>query len=252
MKFRAFPIFLCLALMASLVGCGNETVSAPTTETSVSAAPEAFGDMSLAETPIQEAQTTLLPADAPAEDESIIEAPQSAVEAPAAIQDYTAEAVTAAIICDAVDMLEYNPTDDQYLWRCVGYLIGQIGAEGDLITMEGDFGKITAQDAAIFAYAVSSDFDGNIPSVTEEDPLISKSEDGGYFINMLSQGELELNMTENRFSSDDDTFTEEAELLQNGESLGRYTVTLKKYAGDDNGSNYFAYSILGLVPLNEP
>lgn len=135
-----------------------------------------------------------------------------------------------------------------YLWRSVGYLIGQIGTDADIITMEDDFGKVSPEDAAIFAQAMYAGFDGNLPSVTEEDPLISMAEDGSYLINMLDQGALVLEMTTNRIGADTDTVTEEAELFQDGESLGAYTVTLTATSPSSPVHSYFAYSITDLVP----
>ncbi len=251
MKFRILSGLLCLILLFSLAGCGNETVSTP--ESSISeTTQEAFGNMSLVDAPIQEAQTTALPGSATepelTTEKADVSIQDTTAQKTADVRDFTEQAVTAVIICDALDMLEYTPEDSMYLWRSVGYLIGQIGTDTDLITMEGDFGKVSQEAAPIFAAALNADFDGTMPSVTEEDPLISMAEDGGYLINMLDQGNLVLEMTTNRIGAETDTVTEEATLFQNGESLGTYTVTLKATAPDSAVHNYFAYCITNLAP----
>lgn len=65
MKYRLFSVFLCLGLLLSMAGCGNETASTPESTAAAATTPEAFGDMSLAEAPVEEAETTTLPASAP-------------------------------------------------------------------------------------------------------------------------------------------------------------------------------------------
>lgn len=238
MKTKLFSLILATSLLFSLTACGN---AAQSTAASVpSEAPQTFGDSALETVPVQEAQTTALP-----QQPDSSEAP-AVTEATAA--DFTEQAVTAAIICDAMDALPYTPEDPMYIWRSVGYLIGQIGTEADLITMEGDFGHIAQDSAAVFAYAMDADFSGSLPSVTEEDPLIAVAEDGGYLINMLSHGDLSLTMTRNRYDTAADTCSEEAELFLNGESLGVYTVTLTAYTGGDIGRQYFSYSIQDISP----
>lgn len=249
MKRSVLLILMCLICLFLWTGCGNASDPSTASAPSASGTPDAFGETALADTPVQEAATTTLPEDQTAGSSQPESASVSSEEASGAVSDYTEQAVIAAIICAAVDTLPYAPEDSMYLWRGIGYLIGQIGTQADIITQEGEFGHIAAEDAAIFAYAIDADFDGNIPSTSEEDPLIGTAEDGGYLINMLDQGALSLSMTENRLSSDADTVTEEAELFRDGESLGVYTVTLTKYANPDGpGRNYFAYSITDITP----
>lgn len=134
-----------------------------------------------------------------------------------------------------------------YLWRCVGYLAGQIGFDGELVTGEQDAGKLSAESVLCLAYAVDGNFSGQLPEVTEEDPLISTADDGSYLINMLEQGNLTLEMTENRLSMTGDSCTEEAQLLRDGESLGTYEVTLVRYTGTST-PGYFSYSIQSISP----
>lgn len=239
-------VISCMLLMVlCFTACGeNQASSLPE---SSSPAPEAFGTR-VDSTPVEEAMTTALPEgsilDAP--DGSLLE-PEAPPDSTQEVQDYTEKAVIAAIVSCSLDHLEYNASDDQYLWRSVGYLAGQIGVDQNLLTSQGDFGQITPETAAMLAYAVNGDFNGTLPVVTEEDPLISRAENGDYLINLLSQGTLELQMTENRHPGE--TVTEEAELFQNGESLGRYSVTLTDYRGDITGGQYFSYSILDVTPL---
>lgn len=250
MKYRICSLLLCAALLFSLTACGQET-AAPLSEAESTGNPQSFGTSNLEGTPVEEAQTTFLPTDSNLEPVVIQDkdfTADSQLEPTAQIQDHTKDAVTAALIACALDHLEFSPTDDQFLWRAVGYLAGQLGTDSDLVSSEGDFGALTQENAKILAYAVNGSFSGELPVVTEEDPLISRTEDGDYLINMLSQGTLELQMTENRYTSQEDTVTEEAELFQDGINLGSYTVTLQKYQGSETGNAYFAYSILDLSP----
>ena len=234
MKHRFFIFLLCLLLIIGLTCCGEkESVAEPSVS---SAVPEAFGAASIRDIPLEEAQTTALPA-----------SDTISAEPPQTLPDYTEATVTAAIICDAMDMLPYTQGDDQYLWRAVGYLAGQIGFDEALITREGELGKVSSETAAALAYAVDSSFSGQLPAVTEEDPLISKSEDGGYLINMLDQGQLTLEMTQDRLNASTETFTEEAELFLDNVSLGKYQVELRNYTGPMGG--FFGYSIVSLSPI---
>lgn len=247
MKRTLIPLLLCGLILLS--GCGETT-----TPVSVSSAPaEAFGASTLEAVPVQEAETTTLP-EGSVVPETGVQTPQASTPdtdsenatepSPVNINhDYIDKAVTAAIICDSMDMLPYTPEDSMYLWRAVGYLAGQIGTDGTLVTQSGDHGNITETAALWLAYAMDADFSGELPSVTEEDPLISHEDNGSYLINMLAQGALTLNMTNTRDTAEGDVFTEEAELLRDGESLGTYTVTLVKYTGPMEGGHHFGYSI---------
>lgn len=243
MKTKLLSLILIISCLFSLTACGSNAQSTAEVASEPAQVPQAFGTSTLEDVPVQEAQTTTLP-EAAETSEAPVNVPSAPdADASSAVQDFTEQAVTAAIICDAMDALPYTPEDPMYIWRAVGYLIGQIGTDADLITMEGDFGHIASESALIFAHAIDADYSGDVPSVTEEDPLISIAEDGGYLINMLSQGDLVLEMTRNRDTAEGDTCTEEAELFQNGESLGVYTVTLSAYTGGNDGGRYFAYSI---------
>lgn len=249
MKLRIRALMLCAAMIISMTACGDkEDISSAAP--APSEAPAAFGDTSLADVPVQEAETTSLPGEIP-ETASVL--PESSLSEPESeIQDFTELAVKAVLVCDAVDLLPYNPDgDDMYFWRSIGYLIGEMGPQEGLIELEDPLGKIQRQDAAIFAHAISATFSGEFPVVTQEDPFIIPGEEDTYLINMLPQEDIELRMTENRFTAEGNTFTEEAELLRNGESLGTYTVTLTEYTGTDpRGQASFGYSIVSIEPHN--
>ena len=248
MKSRIPALILCAAMMITMTACGGKD-NMPSVASAPSQAPVAFGDMSLTDMPVPEAETTSLPAEAPVSAASSLE--ESHME-PETVYDFTEEAVKAVLVCDAVDLLPYNPDgDDMYFWRSIGYLIGEMGPQEGLIDLEEPLGKIRRQDAAIFAHAISATFSGELPVVTQEDPFIMLGDDDTYLINMLPQEDIELRMTENRFSNQGDTITEEAELLRNGESLGTYTVTLTEYTGTDpRGQAIFGFSIVSLEPHN--
>lgn len=250
MKFKILGWTLTVSCLICLAGCGTTPASSVATVPETTGQP--FGASAIDTAPVQAAETTTLPetsfAEAMPPENQIPDETQSAEEpaGPEAV-DYTPQAVIAAIICDAVDTLPYAPEDPMYLWRSVGYLAGQIGIDGDLIQQEGDFGKITPETARLFACAIAPDFSGDLPSVSEEDPLISAGDDGSYLINMLDQGELTLEMTENRFSATDGPVTEDAEFFRDGQSLGIYTVTLVPYTGLEDGA-LFRYSIQDISP----
>lgn len=256
MKYRVWALILCAACLLTMTACGSGEDMISSTAAVPAEAPAAFGDASIAQTPVQEAETTSLPdssfsVPASAEAEPSEEASADS-EVPAQYMDYTELAVKAILVCDAVDRLPYNPDgDDMYFWRSIGYLIGEMGAQEGLIDMEGPQGKIRKQDAAIFAQAISATFSGEFPVVTLEDPFITPADDDTLLITMHPQEDLEIRMTENRYSAEGDTFVEEAELLQNGETLGLYTVTLTNYTGTDSlGQSFFGYSIVSLEAHN--
>lgn len=243
MKYGMKYFLLWGLLTISLTACsGTQDVSQ--LDSTGSTVPESFGTVELGSAPVEEAETTSLPA----QEESMTVS--TAEEETPQILDYTEQAVTGVLISMGLDHLEYSNTDDQFLWRAVGYLAGQIGVEQQLMTQEGEMGKITPETAKILAYGVNGNFSGELPVVTEEDPLIAKMEDGNYLVNLLNQAGLELVMTENRFSTEEDLVTESAELLQNGESLGTYEVTLTKYQGGQEGQQYFSYSVVGVTALS--
>lgn len=248
MKLRILALMLCAAMILSMAACAGEEASSAAPSPSES--PAAFGDASLADVPIQEAETTSLPAEAP--DNTSVFPEESLTEPETVVQDFTELAVKSVLVCDAVDLLPYNPDgDDMYFWRSIGYLIGEIGPLEGLIGLEDPLGKIQRQDAAIFAHAISATFSGEYPVVTQEDPFIIPGEDDTYLINMLPQEDIEIRMTENRFTAEGNTFTEEAEILRNGESLGTYTVTLTEYTGTDpRGQAIFGYSLVDLEAHN--
>lgn len=91
------------------------------------------------------------------------------------------QSVMAAILC-AQDGLTYDPEDPVYFWRAVGYLITLRSMDETFTSSGTDGTHLTAENLPIFVQAMFANYSGEVPSVTEEDPLVSRTEDGGYLI----------------------------------------------------------------------
>ena len=239
MKHRIIAALLAITLLLTASACGAETVSSVSAEPE---APQSFGGEHFTDSTVQAADTTALPEPGSSE--------AAEGQEPEPVQDLTALAVEAVLYCDAVDMLPYGPDDPMYFWRAMGTLIGLVGEKSTALKPEDGQYRLEGADAEIFALALFSDFDGVYPSVTEEDPMVALPEDGSdaYLIHTPEFSDLDLNMTEPE-GGEDGTATVEAELLQGGESLGKYTITLKAYPEDRAGKNTFAYSIVSAEPM---
>jgi hypothetical protein len=169
--------------MVLLSSCGSPTESA--SASSVSGSPEAFG-VEIASTIEYAAETADVTVSASAEE---------AIETPEPDADLSELAILAAVRCEYGENLPYDPTDPMYFWRAMGYFIGSIG-ESSVITYED--GAYTVSEANIpqLAQVLFGDFDGTIPSVTEEDPLVSLGEDGTYVIHLPDLEDLGLTLSE--------------------------------------------------------
>jgi hypothetical protein len=91
-----------------------------------------------------------------------------------------------------------------YFWRAMGYFIGSIG-ENDVITYKDGAYTVSETDIPQLAQVLFGDFDGTIPSVTEEDPLVSLGEDGTYVIHLPDLEDLGLTLSDPA-SQEDGTF----------------------------------------------
>ena len=227
MKNRAIAILIFLLCMAGLSACGNEN---PVSEASPAETSQPFGNAPV-ESP-EMAQTV------PEEDSlgwRVTPQPEeSAVSQP----------VMAAILCSR-DGLTYDPEDPVYFWRAVGYLITLCsmdetsGTEGILVTQE---------NLPIFIQAMFGSYAGEIPSVTEEDPLVSRTEDGDYLIHGPDGISLELSLGE--ITPVQDGYTAQAELKNEGENQGVFQVALVDYTGPEAGKALFRYSLTGVTKLS--
>jgi hypothetical protein len=82
-----------------------------------------------------------------------------------------------------------------YFWRAMGYFIGGIG-ESDVISYTDGAYTVSESDIPQLAQVLFGDFDGTVPSVTEEDPLVSLGEDGTYVIHLPDLEDLGLTLSE--------------------------------------------------------
>ena len=153
MKNRVIAMLLCLLCMMALAACGKtpQVSEVPATETA-----QTFGNAPV-ESP-EMAQTV------PEEDSTgwrvSAEAEDSAVN----------QSVMAAILC-AQDGLTYDPEDPVYFWRAVGYLITLRSMDETFTSSGTDGTHLTAENLPIFVQAMFANYSGEVPSVTEEDPL---------------------------------------------------------------------------------
>lgn len=221
MKKRVIASLICLSCIAGLAACGNEP------QVSVDSAPETaqpFGNAPV-ESP-KLAQTV------PEEDSSGWQVTPQA--------EYSAvnQSVTAAILC-AQDGLTYDPEDPVYFWRAVGYLIS-ICAQDDSVT-------VPPEEVTLAAQAMFANYSGEIPSVTEEDPLVTRTEDGDYFIHAPS---LSLDLSLGEITPTQDGYTVQAELKNDGENQGVFQITLMDYTGPEAGKELFQYSLTGVTRLS--
>jgi hypothetical protein len=171
--------------MVLLSSCGSPAESA--SASSVSGSQEAFG-VEITSTIEYAAETTGVTVSTSPEGSSVEEAPESD-------GDLYQLAISAAVRCDYGESLPYDPTDPMYFWRAMGYFIGSIG-ESSVITYEDGAYTVSEADIPQLAQVLFGDFDGTIPSVTEEDPLVSLGEDGTYVIHLPDLEDLGLTLSE--------------------------------------------------------
>jgi hypothetical protein len=185
---KKLAILLVSGCIALLSGCGSPLESSEAS--SANTEPEAFG-VEIASTIEYAAETTGVTTEEPE-------------EAPESDGDLYELAILAAVRCDYEESLPYDPTDPMYFWRAMGYFIGTIG-ESDVIADSDGAYTISEADIPQLAQVLFGDFDGTIPSVTEEDPLVSLGEDGTYVIHLPDLSELNLELSE-PVAQEDGTF----------------------------------------------
>ena len=230
MKKRVIAIVICLSCMAGLSACGQEP---QVSEVSAQETVQAFGNAPV-ESP-QMAQTV------PEEDSTGWRVPPNAEESA------VSQSVMAAILC-AQDGLTYDPEDPVYFWRAVGYLITLRSMDETFTSSEMDGTRVTSENLPIFVQAMFGDYAGDIPSVTEEDPLVSRTEDGDYLIHGPDSISLELSLGE--ITPAQEGYTAQAELKNGGENQGVFQITLVDYTGPETGKELFRYSLTGVTRLS--
>ncbi len=227
MNKRVIATLIFLSCMLSLTACGKET---QISEVSAAETVQTFGNAPV-ESP-QMAQT--VPEEDSAGGQVTPQVEYSAVN----------QSVMAAILC-AQDGLTYDPEDPVYFWRAVGYLITlrsmdeTSGTEGTLVTQE---------NLPIFIQAMFGNYAGDIPSVTEEDPLVSRTEDGDYLIHGPSSISIELSLGE--ITTAQEGYTAQAEVKSEGENQGVFQINLVDYTGPETGKELFSYSLTGVTRLS--
>jgi hypothetical protein len=194
---KKLAILLVSGCMVLLSGCGSPAESAD--PSSANTEPETFGTIEITSTPEYAAETTGVT-------EAVSSSPEgsSVEEAPESDGDLYQLAISAAVRCDYGESLPYDPTDPMYFWRAMGYFIGSIG-ENDVITYKDGAYTVSETDIPQLAQVLFGDFDGTIPSVTEEDPLVSLGEDGTYVIHLPDLEDLGLTLSDPA-SQEDGTF----------------------------------------------
>lgn len=233
MIHKLLAICLALALCLSLGACGDKPT--PLSQSEAETTPETFGNLNVS-APVETAQTTAAPESAETPSEAPVETDGVIDEAQAERFHNAAEG--AIMICDAIDQLPYSSTDPMYFWRAMGYMVGLI--QSDMETM-----SVTATDVELYAYALFGDFSGEIPSLTEEDPLVSRDGEN-YLVHLPELGNLVFSGDGTPTENSDGTSSAQISIEQDGVVIGQYLVTYEAYSGPPSGQSIFAHSILGL------
>lgn len=230
MKNRVIAMLLCLLCMTALAACGKapQVSEASATETA-----QTFGNA---------------PVESPEMAQTVPEEDSTGWRVSAKAEDSAVnQSVMAAILC-AQDGLTYDPEDPVYFWRAVGYLITLRSMDETFTSSGTDGTHLTAENLPIFTQAMFADYSGEVPSVTEEDPLVSRTEDGGYLIH---GPEVSLEMALGEITpTQDGGYTAQAELKNQGENQGVYQVSLVDYTGPEAGKALFRYSLTGVTKLS--
>jgi hypothetical protein len=181
--------------------------------------------MEVASTPEYAAETTGLP-------ETFSSVQEESADVPEAETDLHLyeTAIQVAVRCEIAENLPYDPTDPMYFWRAMGYFIGAIGTENGAITDTDDAYTISESDIPQLADVLFGDVDGTVPSVTEEDPLVSLGENNTYVIHLPELENQDLRCSE-PVAQEDGTYTVTAELYEDGTMTASYTASLRESDG---------------------
>lgn len=227
MKRRIVSILLCIACLGALTACGGKTESSVP---EVSQEPETFGVTELpaaTQSPVGTAQ----PQD---------EATAGNQPAPSQEADALNQQLAAAVLCQA-DGLSYDPEDPVYFWRAVGYLAGATAQEGPgQGTGTPGVYQISQEDIQMYIQAMFGGYSGEIPSVTEEDPVVSMAENGDYLIHAPQTAVTLTALTVTDGQA-------QLEAAENGQVIGSFTAALTEYTGPESGKSLFRYSLTGIT-----
>ncbi len=229
MKYKILAMLLTIFCLLGMAACGAATSVASVPSEN---GPESFGYVvsDLPSAPAAtESQTS--ESETSADDASLTQAKDL----------YDTAAISAILVCDAVDGLSYSTDDPIYFWRAIGYLAGLMHSDQDTVSMTAADVERYAGTLFPLAFAHSSDW----PALTEEDPLVSRDGDN-YLVHLPDISSLTFDIRD-AVRTEDGAYTAQAEIFREGESLGRYSVSLTDYTGPDSGRSIFNYSILGLT-----
>lgn len=245
MKYKTKILVLVVALSCLFAGCGEQ----PASSVSATEVPAAFGMESIADVP-EEVGTVTEGADPSSQNSlsTIENAPGSAEAETPVEKDLTQLAVKSAVCAVYLDGLTYNGMEPVYFWRAVGYLIGQVGEQSPDVSVDGDVLKVAAEDIAPFVEALFGPYESQYPSLGEENPLVASEygEEGEIFlVTPWDLSSMEVTMSEPERQGDG-SYRCQAELLENGTSVGNYIVTLEEYVPSEGKTPLFSYSITGL------
>lgn len=231
MRSQVIAILLCISCICTMTGCGSRAVSE---SVEASASPqEAFGNAPVA-SPELAAQTAQTEMGAAEESEAM----------PEEREDGAFHQQLAAVILCRQDGLKYDPEDPVYFWRAVGYLVGMTAPnEFTEETEQSGVYRVTQENIQVFVQAIFADFSGQIPSVTEEDPVVSMGENGDYLFHMPAVA-VSLTSVELMSGADGDTVRVEAGI--DGKPAGTYEIALEDYTGPEIGMRRFSHSIAGV------
>lgn len=232
MRSQVIAILLCISCICTMTGCGSRAVS-ESVEASASVQ-AAFGNAP-AVSPELAAQTQK-----PMEENNTDSAVAPDGEGR---EDDLHQQLAAAILCQQ-DGLNYDPEEPVYFWRAVGYLAGMTApsALAEKTEQSGVY-RVTKENMQAFVQAMFADFAGEIPSVTEEDPVVSMGENGDYLIHAPT---ATVTLTTLEVTPTADGAIVLAEAGRDGILAGRYEIKLKDYTGPTAGKTEFQYSIAGV------
>ena len=268
MKYRIYALALILAAALLLAGCGEtgsgtappvpagdaqyaEATDAPATAEAPAPA-EPFG------VPETEAPAENTPDPAPAEAEAPVEgnAPAPVTEAEEEHIDLTERAVFALCFA-ASEGMRYDPWDPIFFWRSMGYLMVETAESIPDVTLEPtddlDLLRIPAEHLDLFIQALFGNFEGQIPSLGEENPLVMwESTEAGefYLVPVRDFSDVTLELGE-IVSYEAGTYYTEATLYRDGKALGTWSVNMEDYRSIPGEVHIFDKNIYWIEELKD-
>ena len=265
MKYRTYALAMILAAALLLSGCGETGSSGASPAPSGDAQyAEATGTPAPAETPEDfGVPETEAPAGTPAassseEAEAPVEgdAPAGVAEAEEEHMDLTERAIFSLCFA-ASEGMRYDPWDPIFFWRSMGYLMVETAESIPDVTLEPtddlDLLRIPAEHLDLFIQALFGSFEGQIPSLGEENPLVMwESTDAGefYLVPVRDFSDVTMEMGE-IVSYEAGTYYTEATLYRDGKSLGTWSVNMEDYRDIPGQPHIFDKNIYWIEELTD-